>query len=57
MNTYTVKLRDGTVGQVTSANAPRVGYEMTITAIDENQNHIPVTGVVEEILKKKAPWQ
>ena len=57
MHTYTVRLSDGTVGQVTSANPPRVGYEMTITLIDENGNHIPITGIVEEILGTKAPWQ
>jgi len=57
MNTYTVRLGDGKVGQVTSVNAPLVGYEMTVTLIDENGNHIPVTGVVKEILETKPAWQ
>ena len=56
MQTYTVLLSDGTVGQVTSANAPKLGYEMTITIRDENGNVIEVSGVVEKILSEKAPW-
>lgn len=57
MNTYTVLLRNGTIGHVVSANAPFIGYEMTVTLRDENGNHIPVTGIVEKILEEKASWQ
>jgi len=57
MNTYTVLLKDGTVGKITSVNPPFTGYEMTVTLSDENGNPIEVTGVVEEILDKKAPWE
>jgi len=57
MTTYTVLLSDGTVGKITSANPPYTGYEMTVTLRDENGNPLEVTGVVEEILEKKAPWE
>ena len=54
MNTYTVLLSDGSVGHVTSANAPKLGYEMTVTVQDENEQPTRVTGVVKKILKEKA---
>ena len=57
MNKYTVLLSDGTVGWVVSANPPIVGRELTVTLVDENGNHIPITGTVEDILEEKAPWQ
>jgi hypothetical protein len=56
MVTYTVKLRDGTVGYVTSANEPKLGYEMPVTLRDETGNVTTATGIVDEILEAKAPW-
>jgi hypothetical protein len=44
------------VGNVTSANAPKLGYEMTITVRKENGDPVTATGVVEEILEKNVPW-
>ncbi|MDR0238709.1 MAG: hypothetical protein LBI88_00580 [Deltaproteobacteria bacterium] len=53
MNIYTVLLDDGSVGQVISANAPKTGYGMTVTAQDENGDPIRITGVIKEILEVK----
>ena len=53
VNTYTVLLSDGSVGQVTSANAPKIGYEMTVALSDESGNPIMATGVVKKILEEK----
>ena len=57
MKIYTVRLCDGTVGQVISTNAPKTGYEMTITLQDENGSRTEATGVVEEVLGEKATWE
>ena len=57
MKTYTVRLSDGTVGQINSANAPKAGYEMTITLQDKYGNPVEVTGVVEDVLEEKATSQ
>jgi hypothetical protein len=54
MKIYTVRLRDGTVGQITSINAPNTGYEMTITVHDAHGSLTKVTGVVEDVLEEKA---
>jgi len=56
MVTYTVRLDDGTVGYVTSANAPQIGYKMTVTLRDENGGQASATGVVEEILEARPAW-
>jgi len=56
MVTYTVKLQDGTIGRVVSANAPQLGYEMTLAVEDESGKQTTATGVVDEILETKAPW-
>ena len=53
MNTYTVLLDDGTIGQVTSANAPRIGYEMTVSLSDKNGAPMKATGVIKKILEEK----
>ena len=53
MNTYTVLLNDGSVGHVTSANAPRPGYEMSVTVYDKYGEASIVTGVVKDILEEK----
>jgi len=53
MNIYTVLLADGTKGQITSANAPKLGYEMTVAALDESGKPTKATGVVTEILEEK----
>jgi len=55
MKNYTVRLSDGTVGQITSANAPKAGYEMTITLHDKNGNPVEVTGVVVDVLEEQTP--
>jgi len=57
VKTYTVLLRDGTVGYVTSANAPHLGYAMTVTIQDEAGNFVKATGIIEKILKEQAPWR
>jgi hypothetical protein len=57
MVTYTIQLGDGSIGYVTSANEPKLGYEMTITVRDENGNDIQVTNIVDKVIKVKAPWQ
>ena len=57
MVTYKIRLRDGKVGFVTSANAPKLGYGMTITLRDESGNTTAVAGVVEEILEEKPVWR
>jgi len=51
MNTYLIKLQDGTVGKVISANSPVVGHEMTITSHDDFGQPILVTGIVEDVLE------
>ena len=56
MSTYTVRLKDGTVGYVTSANAPNLGYEMTVTFKDASGKQATATGVVDAILDAKATW-
>jgi len=52
-----VKLSDGTVGQVISANAPVVGHEMTISSHDDNGSPSTVTGVVEDVLEESSSGQ
>jgi len=56
MKTYIVLLSDGKVGYVTSANAPKLGYEMTVTLHDENGERTTATGVIKEILEERSPW-
>ena len=54
MNKYTVLLDDGTEGYVTSANAPKLGYEMTVTVYDESGEPGKATGVIRKILTEKS---
>ena len=49
MTTYAVRLHDGTVGYVTSRNAPKLGYEMTVTVRRANGESAVATGLVEEV--------
>jgi hypothetical protein len=56
MVTYTVRLHDGTIGRVTSANTPLIGYEMTVSVEDNSGEQSTATGVVVEILEKKPRW-
>jgi uncharacterized protein YwbE len=56
MVTFTVRLHDGTIGRVTSANTPLVGYAMTVTVEDDSREQSTATGVVTEILEKKPRW-
>jgi hypothetical protein len=57
VNTYTVLLNCGTIGQVTSANAPKLGYEMTVTIRDENGDSGKATGVIKKILEVSAGYR
>ena len=52
MNTYTVLLDDGTVGSVTSANAPKLGYEMTVAVHEKYGESSKATGIVKDILEE-----
>ena len=56
MKTYTVLLDSKTVGEVKSEHEPQLGETATVELSDENGNRIHVTGVVEEVLEARDPW-
>lgn len=51
MRTYTILLKDGTIGNIKTSKEIVEGQKITVDLCDENGNEIQVTGKIEEILE------